>query len=435
MALLIFLVSDQTFKETQAMRTTTTVSRVLADCKDYMHVTRWQRLVDLSSAALNGQALALTQLALGSASKTTLRHRVKAVDRLLGSASFAAEHLDIYRTLAARWLTGASRVLIVVDWSSLSADLRWHWLRASVVVEGRSITLYEEVHPRRHLAAYALHQRFLERLACVLPAQPSAPVILTDAGFRGTWFALIKAQGWDWVGRIRNREFVCRVTHGQHEAANKKSPRWFPAKSLYAEAHATSEDLGLFDSTRNKPNRCRLVRVKRLPTGRKHRYPSGKQRCDSQSKKIAAAAREPWLLSCSPGLTHLSAEAVVSIYAQRMKIEQSFRDTKNERLGLGLTRSLSHGQRRLEALLLIGHIAAIAKRLIGEVAKSMQLQLELISHKQARHHKRSEISVLTLATRVIASAALLRKIGNPLAFLQQLRSQAIAAINPLSTPS
>lgn len=86
------------------MRTTTIVSRVITDCKDYMHATRWQRLVDLSSAALNGQALALTQLALGSASQTTLRHRVKAVDRLLGSASFAAEHLDIYRTLAARWL-------------------------------------------------------------------------------------------------------------------------------------------------------------------------------------------------------------------------------------------------------------------------------------------------------------------------------------------
>src|ERR1019366_9541832 len=111
MALVFILVSDQTFKE-PAMRTIEIVSRVIADCKDYMHVTRWQRLVDLSSAALNGQALALTQLALGSASKTTVRHRVKAVDRLLGSPSFAAEHLDVYRTLAARWLTGASPLLI-----------------------------------------------------------------------------------------------------------------------------------------------------------------------------------------------------------------------------------------------------------------------------------------------------------------------------------
>ena len=90
------------------MRTTTILSRVLADSKDFMHLTRWRRLVDICSAALNGHALALTQLALGSTSKTTLRHRVKAVDRLLGNHSFAAEHLDIYRTLAARWLTGAS---------------------------------------------------------------------------------------------------------------------------------------------------------------------------------------------------------------------------------------------------------------------------------------------------------------------------------------
>ena len=37
------------------MRTTTIVSRVIGDCKDYMHAVRWQRLVDLSSSAVNGQ--------------------------------------------------------------------------------------------------------------------------------------------------------------------------------------------------------------------------------------------------------------------------------------------------------------------------------------------------------------------------------------------
>ena len=418
------------------MRTDRIVARVLTDCKAFMHQTRWRRLVDLCSAALNGQALALTQLALGSGSKTTLRHRVKAVDRLLGNPAFAAEHLDVYRTLAARWLTGVSPLLIVVDWSSLSADMAWHWLRASVVVEGRSITLYEEVHPRHHLAAYAVHKRFLERMSCVLPPSRSAPIILTDAGFRGTWFALIKAHGWDWVGRIRNRDFVCPVetkrsgidTHCL-SAPDKKSLRWFPAKSLYLGASATSEDLGLFDATRNKPNRCRLVRVKRLPKARKRRYASGKLHVNSNSKKQSAAAREPWLLSCSLGLAHLSAQTIVSLYAQRMSIEQSFRDTKNERLGQGLTRSMSHGQQRLEALLLIGHIAAIAKRLIGEAAKAQELELELISRKQTTHHQRAEISVMTLASRVIANPQLMQRIGNPLDYLHRLRAQAINAFN------
>lgn len=91
-----------------------------------MHAVRWQRLVDLSNAAVNGQALALTQLALGSTSPTSVRHRVKAVDRLLGSASFAGEHLDIYRSLAARWLTGARPLLIVVPglpWSRHMAGI------------------------------------------------------------------------------------------------------------------------------------------------------------------------------------------------------------------------------------------------------------------------------------------------------------------------
>ncbi len=435
------------------MRTDTIVARVLTDCKAFMHQTRWQRLVDLCASALRGQALALTQLALGSCSKTTLRHRVKAVDRLLGSASFAAEHLDVYRTLAVRWLTGVSPLLIVVDWSSLSADMKWHWLRASVVVEGRSITLYEEVHPRCHLAAYAVHKRFLERMSCVLPEMRSDPIILTDAGFRGTWFALVKAHHWDWVGRVRNRDFVCHVQPMKSRAVkggcaesvesvesfapapDAKSPRWFPAKSLYLGATATSEDLGLFDATRNKPNRCRLVRVKRLPKARKRRYASGKVHVNSNSRKQSAAAREPWLLSCSLGLAHLSAESIVSLYAQRMSIEQSFRDTKNERLGLGLTRSMSHGQRRLEALLLIGHIAAIAKRLIGEAAKAHQLELQLISRKQAKHHSRAEISVMTLASRVIASPILMQRIGDPLAHIHRLRSHAANAINARNSPS
>ena len=120
----------------------------------------------------------------------------------------------------------------------------------------------------------------------------------------------------------------------------------------------------------------------------------------------------------------MSAETIVSLYSQSMTIEQSFRDTKNERLGLGLARSMSHGQRRLEALLLIGHIAAIAKRLIGEAAKAHQLELELISRKQATHHKRAEISVMTLACRVISSPILMQRIGNPLAHIHRLRSQA-----------
>lgn len=96
---------------------------------------------------------------------------------------------------------------------------------------------------------------------------------------------------------------------------------------------------------------------------------------------------------------------------------------------------MSHGQRRLQALLLIGHIATIARRLIGEAAQSMQLQLELISRKQASDHQRAKISVMTLASRVISNPQLLRKIGDPLAHIHRLRSQAASAAIPLPVTS
>ena len=70
----------------------------------------------------------------------------------------------------------------------------------------------------------------------------------------------------------------------------------------------------------------------------------------------------------------------MELYAQRMRIEVQFRDTKNLALGMGLSQSRSRGQQRLQALLLIAHIAELAKRLIGEASQARQLELQLMSN-------------------------------------------------------
>lgn len=96
---------------------------------------------------------------------------------------------------------------------------------------------------------------------------------------------------------------------------------------------------------------------------------------------------------------------------------------------MGLSQSKSRGQQRLQALLLIAHITQLAKRLIGEAAKAQQLALQFISNNTK---KRSTISVMTLATRVIERPDLLRKIDAPWKYLQTLRQQATAAISHAS---
>lgn len=395
------------------MQTQAIVSRLLQCCVPFMHAARWRALHDVATAAVCGKSLTLTALALGTTRDTNLRYRIKCVDRLLANAHLEKERVDAYRALAHEWLGGLPQLLIVVDWSPVTEDLQWHLLRASVVVDGRSITLFEEVHPRQHLAALKVHERFVKRLATLLPVCRQLPIIITDAGFRTTWFRLIAKQGWYWIGRTRNRDFV-RQPDGE----------WFAAKKLYAKATATAKDLGEYEAVRNRPLTCRFALIKTKPTGRKLKYPSGKEKRHTQAMKSAECNREPWLLSYSPSLAYLGAVAIVNIYSQRMRIEEQFRDTKNATHGMGLAQAKSGGKRRLQALLLIAHIAAMAKRLIGEAAVAQQLELQLTSN---NIKNRKTISVMTLATRVIERPDLLRKISDPWPYIHVLRQQAAAA--------
>ena len=117
----------------------------------------------------------------------------------------------------------------------------------------------------------------------------------------------------------------------------------------------------------------------------------------------------------------------MKLYAQRMRIEQSFRDTKNLRLGQGLETTRSRTAQRLEVLLLIAHLGAFVQRLIGEDAKTRQLELQFTS---TCRKTRPEISVLTLARRLLAAPTDWLKQLTPWAAIPPLRAQAQHACTP-----
>jgi len=73
-------------------------------------------------------------------------------------------------------VAGVAEPLIVIDWGDLKADQSLHLLRASVPVGGRSLTLYEEVHPQPSLGGRQVQQRFLRRLAEFIPATAAAEI-------------------------------------------------------------------------------------------------------------------------------------------------------------------------------------------------------------------------------------------------------------------
>ena len=367
----------------------TILARVLAPCLESLHAKRAAVVLRATAALLQGGIASLSVIALRLGGDITLKHRIKSVDRLLGNAGIHQARAEIYRSVAKCWLVGLPQLLVVVDWSDLTKDQRWQLLRASVVVEGRSITLYEEVHPQKLLGNSKVHRRFLQQLKSILPTG-CRPIVMTDAGFHATWFKMVAAHGWDFVGRIRGRNRL-QLADGQ----------WIPARDLFARANKKAKDLGMTAYARSNPVAVRAVLVKRLPKGRHQLTIHGTKQVGRASAKNARAAREPWLLVSSQGLQHLAAEAIVGLYSQRMRIEQSFRDTKNLRVGMGLETSRSRGKQRLEMLLLIVHLASFVQRLIGESAKHQQLELDFTA---TRRVSRREISVLTLARRILDAA-------------------------------
>ena len=135
----------------------------------WMHRARARALVRAVSGLLRGGTLTLTHLGRSLPGSSFTKHKIKAVDRLLGNSRLHRERLDVYREMSATLLSGAQRPVILVDWSDFEPGHRWLMLKAAVAVHGRAITVYEEAHRLSSYNNPGTHRRFLGRLARVIP--------------------------------------------------------------------------------------------------------------------------------------------------------------------------------------------------------------------------------------------------------------------------
>lgn len=377
------------------MHAITIIQDLLRQHCPQIHRARLNTLLDAVNAALHARSHTLSNLARALKPTSAVRHNVKRIDRLLGNQALQRECITVYTALAHYWLQDVRHLLIVVDWSDLNAARSQQLIRAAVALDGRSLTVYEEVHSMKHATTPEVHTAFLAHLKQVLPAG-CQPIIITDAGFRSPWFRAVEALGWHWVGRIRNRDMV-----RSHVGSAARCGVWCGAKTLYAKAALKARDLGKMDYVRNHPIVCRLVIAKRAPKGRQMKTLGGVRTQSSHSAKHAKSHIEPWLLASSCSLSYLSAEALVNIYAQRMQIEEAFRDTKNARMGLGLSASASRSGARLAVLALIACLAEFVLRLIGQTAINNDQQYDL---QLTNRRSRPELSCMQVGLLLLRQA-------------------------------
>ncbi|WP_220740524.1 IS4 family transposase, partial [Shewanella sp. c952] len=317
-------------------------------------------------------SLSITGLGREIESKAMEKHKIKRVDRLCSNTYLHRDIEFIYTRMTYLLVGTMQQPIIHIDWSDLD-DRKQHFLiRASLAAQGRSLTLYEEIHLLNKKEKPRTHLLFLTKLKAMLP-NGCKPIIVTDAGFRIPWFKQVLSLGWDYVGRFRNR------THCRKSSVHQ----WYPVKKLYAQASSIAKNLGVYLLGEQTSFSSRLVIFKRDPKGRKDRTATGdKSRRSKQSRTSAEREKEPWLLATSLCNSNFKAKRIVKIYATRMQIEESFRDVKT---GLKMNDSGTRVVSRLSVLLLIACLSQFVLYLLGLAVKAAgkhwQYQANSIKHR------------------------------------------------------
>jgi len=153
--------------------------KLLQPALDALDARNARNLLMAVDALLRGRRLSLMELARHWPGAARVRAPLKRLDRLLSNPHVHAVRARVYAA-AISGLLGSPMPVLIVDWSELKSDGRWHLLRAGVFARGRTLTVYEEVHLECDKASPQVEAAFLGRLKTLLPAHVR-PIVVTDA--------------------------------------------------------------------------------------------------------------------------------------------------------------------------------------------------------------------------------------------------------------
>jgi len=355
------------------MHATSILRRCLSSVLGPMHAARSRRLLAAVEALIRGRRLTLTDLSRSWPRPTWKHASLKALDRLLSNPRLHQAIVPLHQAMVA-WLIRQPHPVVLVDWSDLKGDQRWCFLRAAVPMGGRALTVYERIFPLRRLGQPRAQREFLRELKRLLPATV-CPILVTDAGFRSDWYRAARALGWHFIGRLRNNTHV--------RAAPDDA--WVPCASLHRRISDGVHELGDYTLVKGQPMAARLVLARHRKGRGRHAHSTPLPR-GTNDRKCRKRAREPWLLVTSLPVHDRSASRVTAAYAQRMQIEEAFRDLKSHRYGVAFEDSLTRRCQRLAVLLLLHALASFAAWLMS-LASATSVQPDPMT-RQPRHRCR-----------------------------------------------
>ena len=328
-------------------------SRQLVDelFADDLHARRVLSLANGVTGVLRSATLSVHAIGEGysEVAQTKPRFGVKQVDRFLSNRA-----LDVGRLTPswAKFVIGARKEIVVaLDWTEFDDDDHATLCAYVVTRHGRATPLTWMTVKKSTLEGKRTEYEhtLIERLQDAIP-KDVAITLLADRGFGDQkLYALLQVLEWDYAIRFRGGILVENAQGEQRPAE-----QWVPASG-----------------------RATMIRGARVT----------QDRAEIPAVVVVKAARmkESWCLATS--LSEKKASDVVALYGKRFTIEESFRDAKDIRFGMGLSATHIRDAGRRDRLLLLAAIAQALLTLLGAASEAtgMDAYLKVNTVKQRTH--------------------------------------------------
>lgn len=297
---------------------------------DTLHAKRVLSLSQATTGVIHAGALGVNAIgrALAFSQDTLAKHGVKQVDRLLSNV--AIEPGALFATWVPFVLGERPEARIALDWTHFDADGHATIAAYLITSHGRATPLVWRTFAVAELTDGGRtdsEDLLLLRLREVVPEQVKV-TLLADRGFGDVGlYAMLDRWGWDYVVRFRKG---IHVTSASGET--KPVEQWLSPKG-----HAKA-----LRGARVTTNECPVGAVVTI-----------------QAKDM----KDAWFLATS--LADESARDVVDLYARRFTIEETFRDQKDARFGLGMKHTRVKSPERRDRLFLLAALAQALLTLLG----------------------------------------------------------------------
>lgn len=300
-----------------------------------LHAKRVQSVTNAVVGVVNAVSLSIHAIGAGLAQTSGLnaKHAIKQVDRLLSNPG-----LNVWE-LFAHWvpyvLGGAHEIVVVLDWTDFDADGHATIALSLVTAHGRTTPLVWRSVKKAQLNGQrnVYEDTVLLRLHEVLPPGVKVTVLADRAFGDQNLYALLADLGFAFIIRFRGVVIVESRDGEVRPAHDWVSP----------------------------DGRARQLKDARVTADR--------YRIDSVVCVKARGMKDAWCLAV--GGAAIAGATAVKLYARRFTIEESFRDTKDPRYGLGLSATHVHDVRRRDRLLLICAMATTLLTLLGAAGESL----------------------------------------------------------------